>query len=243
MLVTGASQGLGREIALAFANEGATVAIIGRRADKLAEVVDEMGGAARGHLSYAADLMEPGVPAKAVRELTEATAAFEIVVHNVGGTLGVKDPLSPSDEWQRVWRFNVGIAIDINALVIPPMQAKKWGRVIHISSVSGVDIRGSGPYAASKAYLNAYTKSLGRSIASTGVVVSALMPGALMADGTHWDKVTKTNPGMVSDFLRHHQAIGRFGRPDEIAAFTLFMASEQVTFSTAAVIPIDGGNM
>ena len=243
VLITGASQGLGRAIALDFAKEGCKVAVAARRADKLQGVVAEMGGEERGHSFYVIDLMSDGGPTCAVEELTARNGHFDIVVHNVGGTLSVKDPLSPMEEWCRVWRFNVGIAIEINALIIPPMQAQGWGRVIHISSISAESVRGSAPYAAAKAYLNAYVKGLGRAVAPTGVVVSALMPGAILAEGGHWDNIRQTNPAMMEDFLRHHHAIGRLGTAEEISPFAVFMASQLVTFATAAVIPVDGGTM
>jgi len=171
VLVTGASQGIGRAIALSFAQEGCRVAVIARREKELKDVVAEMGGTRKGHSYCAIDLMDEDAPARAVKELTDAQDEFEIVVHNIGGTLGMKNPLAPMEDWQRVWRFNVGIAQEINALVIPPMREKQWGRVIHISSVAALDLRGSCGYGPSKAYLNAYTKVLGRAVAPDGVVV------------------------------------------------------------------------
>lgn len=243
VLVTGASQGLGAAIARDFATEGCRVAVVARRADRLAALVDEIGGESQGHAFYAVDLMSDGAPTEAVTELAKRGGAFDIVVHNVGGTLQVKDALSSVEEWGRVWRFNVGIAIEMNGVAIPVMQQRQWGRVIHISSISAESVRGSAPYAAAKAYLNAYVKGLGRAVAATGVVVSALMPGALIAEGGHWDSIRKTNPAMMEDFLRHHHAIGRLGTPEEVSPFVVFMASKQVTFATAAVIPVDGGTM
>lgn len=243
VLVTGASQGLGRAVALDFAKEKCKVSVVARRRDKLQELVDEMGGEKQGHSFYAIDLMSDKGPTKAIEALTARHGNFDIVVHGVGGTLDVRDPLSPMEEWYRVWRFNVGIAIEMNNLVIPPMQSQKWGRVVHISSISAESLRGCGPYAVSKAYLNAYTKSIGRSLATTGVVVSALMPGVFFVEEGHWGDIAKTNPNMIKDFLRHHHAIGRLGVPEEISPFVLFMASKYMTFATASVIPVDGGTM
>ncbi|HBR18392.1 MAG TPA: NAD(P)-dependent oxidoreductase [Deltaproteobacteria bacterium] len=243
VLVTGASQGLGRRIALDFAEEGCKVAVIARNAEKLQNLVDQMEGHQKGHAFYAVDLMLEGAPTAAVNELTAKDGPFDIVIHNVGGTLQVRNPLSPMEEWYRVWKYNVGIAIEINDIVIPYMQAEQWGRIIHISSIAGIMLMGSGPYAAAKAYLNAYTKVLGRAVAPTGVVVSALLPGAFFAEGGHWDNVRKTNLAKEQDFLGHHQAIGRLGTPEEISSFALFMASKWSTFATASLITVDGGTM
>jgi len=243
VLVTGASQGIGRAIALDFAREGCRVAIVARRENKLQDVVKEMGGTEKGHSYCAIDLMEEGAPARSIKELTDQQDGFEIVVHNVGGTLGMKNPLAAMEDWNRVWKFNVGIAQEINALVIPAMQKKQWGRVIHISSVAALDLRGSCAYGPSKAYLNAYTKVLGRAVAPDGVVVSAVLPGAVYAPGGHWDWVQENKPEMLKDFLRHHHAIGRLGTAAEIASFVLFMASQHVTFGQGALINVDGGTM
>lgn len=243
VLVTGASQGIGRAIALDFAREECRVAVVARRENELQEVVGEMGGTGKGHSYYAVDLMEEGAAARAVKEFTHSQDDFEIAVHNVGGTLGMKNPLAPMEDWNRVWKFNVGIAMEINALVIPAMQKKQWGRVIHISSVAALDLRGSCGYGPSKAYLNAYTKVLGRAVAPDGVVVSAILPGAVYAPEGHWDRVQENKPEMLADFLRHHHAVGRLGTAEEIAPFVLFMASEHVTFAQAALINVDGGTM
>jgi 3-oxoacyl-[acyl-carrier protein] reductase len=241
--ITGASQGIGEAIAVAFAKEGCKVSVIARREEKLQELVNRIGGEDEGHAYSAVDLMEDGGPTRAIEELSEKVGMTDIIVHNVGGTLNVKDPLSPMEDWFRVARFNVGIPMEMNALVIPAMQEQKWGRVIHISSISAEALRGSAPYGAAKAYMNAYSVTLGRAMAPDNVIVSALMPGSIIAEGGHWDNIKKTNPQMMDDFLRHHHAIGRLGTAEEIAPFAVFMGSEYVTFAAASLINIDGGTM
>lgn len=241
VLVTAGSQGLGRTTALAFAREGCRVAVISRNQEKLATLLNEMGGEEKGHVVLTTDLMQAGEPERALRALTAAGDGFDIVIHNIGGTLGLKDPLAASEQWAQVWRFNVGIAIEINNLIIPAMAERGWGRVIHVSSTAAETGNGAAPYAAAKAYLNTYVKAVGRNFAPTGVVLSAVMPGAFEAEGGHWEKIRLGNPTMLADFLCHHQAIGRLGRPEEIAAFLLFMASSHATFSPGAVVAVDGG--
>lgn len=250
VLVTGASQGIGREIALAFAREDCKVLLIARREQILKDIIEEMGGEAKGHDYYVIDLMEDNAPIKAVTELIKRKGKIDILIHDIGGTLNIKNPLASVEEWYRVWHFNVGISIEINQIVVPYMKKQKWGRIINISSISAESLRGSGPYAAAKAYLNAYTKILGRALAQDGIVVSALMPGALYAPNGHWDENSEINAKDKAafykkreDFLRHHHAIGRLGSANEIAPFAVFMASKYVTFATTSIIPIDGGTM
>ncbi len=243
VLVVGASRGIGRAIAGAYAEEGGRVTTIARNEEGLESLLAQIGGKERGHAYVVADLMADEAPTRIAQSLLENRGPFDVVVHNVGGPMDVRDPLSPMGEWRRVWQFNAGIAIEMNTHLIPPMQKQRWGRVIHISSVSGVMLRGCPPYASAKAYLNAYTKTLGRALAADGVVVSAIMPGAVAFENSYWDNTAKTDPDRMHDFLRHHQAVGRMGTPEEIACFAVFMGSELATFSQAAVIPVDGGNM
>ena len=250
VLVTGASQGIGKSIALEFANEGCRITLISRREQELKKVMEEIGGEDCGHSYMVGDLMEKGVPTTISEELIKQYKRVDIVVHNVGGTLGVKNILSSVEDWEKVWRFNTGIAIEMNNILIPPMQRNEWGRIIHISSISAKNLRGSGPYGIAKAALNAYTTVLGRELAPQGIVVSALMPGAIFAVGGHWDENSPHNAidkeaffRKKSDFLRHHHAIGRMGLSEEIAPFAVYMASKQASFANTALIPIDGGTM
>ncbi len=243
VVVTGASQSIGAKIAKAFANEGSRVTVIARRADKLAACVEEMGGEAAGHGYVASDLIPEGAPTTAARQILAERGAVDVVVHNLGGTLEVRDTLSPVEEWMRVWRYNIGIAIELNHVFIPPMVERTWGRVIHISSMSAVDYRGCGPYASTKAYVNGYVNVVGREMAPNGVVVCGLMPGAIIEKENNWDFKTQERPEMVADFLRHHQAIGRLGKTEDITPFILLMGSELNTFATGAVLPVHGGAM
>ena len=240
VLVTGGSQGIGKAIALSFAKEGANVSVISRREDVLQQVCTQMG---EGHSYFVGDLLEAGVPLNAVQVLEKEGGPFDIVVHNVGGPLEHRSALSSIEAWQKVWQFNVGIAIEMNNHIVPSMQKRGWGRVIHISSISGESLRGRAPYAVSKCALRAYTKTLGREVAKDGVVVSAVLPGAIAYDGSYWDKAKEEAPEKLADFLRHHQAIGRMGTPEEIAAFVLFLSSPHASFATGAMLGIDGGSM
>jgi len=250
VLITGGSKNIGAAITRAFAAEGAIVTLVSRDVDKLRALIEEIGGEKGGHGFVSANLLDSGEPTRVVRELLAKQGAFDIVVHNVGGALGIKDPLGPVEDWNSVWNFNVGIAIEMNTILIPPMQEQRWGRIVHISSVSAEmgELRlqpygGSIPYAAAKAYLNAYVKGIGREIARYNIVVSALMPGAILSKEKYWDRLRKTNPTLVSDYLREHHSIGRFGKAEEIAPFAVFMASEQASFACASIIPIDGGRI
>ena len=241
-LVVAASQGVGAAIARDLAKEGVRVVVVARREGPLEDLVETIGGAAAGHEAISEDLMMPGGAERAAK-MALAGGDIGIVVHCAGGTFDVRSALSTVDDWNRVWQYNVGIAIEMNRLLIPPMQKRGWGRVVHISSQAAVGLRGAAAYGPSKRALDGYVKVLGREVAPDGVVVSALQPGAYQAEGGHWDEIARERPEMLADFLRHHQALGRIGTVDEIAPLAVFMCARQATFCSGSLMQIDGGTM
>jgi len=241
-LITGAGRGLGRAIAKSLAREGVKVVATSRTAADLNDLIEKIGGAAAGHLGIALDILPDGAPAQLVQSAKDGGfEAFDIVVHNVGGTLDIKDPFCSVEDWRRVYRFNFEIAVELNALLVPAMQAQKWGRVVHISSIASMENQGPVSYCAMKAALTAYTRSFGGVVAPDGVVVSALLPGAVYTDGGYWEEASKNNPEHVRKYLTERQRIGRFGRPQEIGDYVAFLCSELASFSTGSIVPVDGG--
>ncbi len=243
VLVVGASKGIGKAIALGFAGERSNVTAVARSGQLLQQLKSE--AIELGCNSFnceVKDIMECDTKAFA-KELMQKYGEFDVVVHNVGGSLISRNHLGGQEDWNYALKFNAVAAIDMNSVLIPPMTEKKWGRVIHISSISANMLRGNPLYASAKAFLNAYVTTVGRCLAKDGVVMSAVMPGAVAFEGSYWDNYTRTDPARCEDFLRHHQAINRFGTPKEIADVVLFMASEQASFMPSALIPVDGANM
>lgn len=241
VLITGASRGLGKEIAKQFAKEGAVVGLIARDGKTLEKVITELAG--KGHAYFAADLMNEKQLEKSLVELEKQLGQFDVVVNNVGGSLGRYNVLSDKKDWFAMLDYNLGIALSVNNRLIPKMQAKGWGRVIHVSSISGKHLRGDPTYCLAKSALTSYVKILGRAVAKDGVIVSAVLPGAFAFPGSYWDKVTQDDPGKLKDFLEHYQKIGRLGKPEEIASFIVFLASNQASFAAGADIPIDGASL
>ncbi len=248
VLITGASRGIGAEIARSFAKEGCQISLIARDRINLESVLKQIGGSESGHDYLDLNLREPGTPTEAVKELLSNHESIDIVVHNVGGGLGIKDPLAETNEWLEVWNFNVGIAIEMNALLVPPMRKNRWGRIIHISSINAVTggtmikpYGGAPAYSCAKAYLNMYTKVISREFAKDNVIVSAVMPGTILSKGKHWDKLQKKEPHKIEEYLERHHAIGRFGDVAEIAPFVLLLASDIASFAAGSLVNVDGG--
>ena len=241
-LVTGAGRGIGQAIANCLAKEGVQVAIVARTGADVASVLEEMGGLSKGHWGIAMDLTPDGAPAELLKGLKQARFnPIDIVVHNLGGILNIRDPFCSIHDWRRVYRLNFEVAVELNLNLVPLMQKQKWGRVIHISSISGMENHGPVPYCAVKAALTAYTRSFAGVVASDGVMISAVLPGAVFTEKGDWDKIQKENPEHVKKFLSERQRIGRFGKPEEIAQFVAFLSSQLASFNAGGIFPVDGG--
>lgn len=243
VLIVGASKGIGRGIALAFSQEKAKIVAVARTKDLLEGLEKEAIGRGAASFFYEIkDIMECNTKEFA-RELLKKYGTFDIIIHNVGGSLISRDYLAGAEEWNYALKFNAVASIDMNSELIPPMIDSGGGKIIHISSISAIMLRGNPLYASAKAFLNAYVTSVGRQLAASGVVLASVMPGAVAFQGSYWDQYTRTDPDRCEDFLKHHQAINRFGTPEEIADMVLFLASGKSSFMPAVNIPVDGANM
>ncbi len=238
VLVTGGGRGLGRSIAECLAKEGAHVAVVSRSSDDLTTFVQENGNQ---HLGLCFDLMESASPKKMLSELTDRFGYPDIIVHNVGGTLGINDPLCDISEWQKVYRFNLEIGIEINSHLVPHLQKQKWGRIVHISSIASLENQGPVPYCSIKAALTAYARSLGRFLSADGISVSAVLPGAVLTKGGYWDTASQERPEHVERYLQDRMAIKRFGSPEEIGNLVAFLCSNHASFISGSAFLADGG--
>ncbi|MBF0570600.1 MAG: SDR family NAD(P)-dependent oxidoreductase [Candidatus Omnitrophica bacterium] len=249
VLIVGASKNIGAAITRFLVKEGAAAFLVSRDEDKLKALCSEIGGREAGHNYLATDLRMEGKPTEVAQAALRWADGVDVIIHNVGGALGYKDILGARSEWEDVWRFNVGIAIEINRILIPSMRQRKWGRLVHISSMAGQlgeplrPFGGALPYVAAKAYLNSYVKGLGAALAVDNVVVSGVMPGVVLSQGKFWEKMQQNEPQLVKDFLDHYCPAGRFGKPEEIAPFVVLLASEYASFASGALIPLSGGQV
>lgn len=240
-LVTGGGRGLGRSIAEILATEGAAVAVVSRTAKDIESLVEDMGGTAAGHLGIAMDLNPEGGPRTLLDQLDRDFGSVDIVVHNMGGTLDITDPYCSIDDWRRLWRHNLEVALELNLELLPAMSKEGWGRVVHISSISAMENHGPVPYGTLKAALTAYTRSMGRVVAPDGIVMSTVLPGAVFTAGGYWDSASVNNPDHVKRYLDDRMAIRRFGRVEEIGNVVTFLCSELASFAVGSVVPVDGG--
>ena len=244
VLISGASNGIGKELAYQFAKEGCKLTLISRNKLKLKNIINKIGGKRKGHYFYSIDLLPNGNGTKISKKILKEIGVHEIIVHCVGGGLGVNNPLAKYADWQKVWRFNVGIAIEINNVFVKSLNRKKWGRVIHVSSIAATHGEADThkiAYASAKAYLNSYLKGLSKIFVNKNIIFSGIMPGPLLTEGKFWEKQFKKNPSKVKKFIEKNYAIKRFAKTNEICPFILLLASKHASYAAGTVIPVHGG--
>lgn len=240
-IVTGGSTGIGEAICVALANEGVQVALTSRNAERAARTVEKLGGAAKGHYGLVSDITLEGEPQRVASHVLKEFGQPDIVVNNVGDTLGINDPLCPITEWRRVFRLNLEVHVELNNCFIPIMQKKKWGRIVNISAGASMENSGPVPYCSIKAAYTAYSRSMGRVLAPDGIVMSAVLPGIVYTDGGHWAGVMKTRPEHAEKYLAERTVLKRFGQPEEISPMVVLLCSELASFCVGSIVPVEGG--
>jgi 3-oxoacyl-[acyl-carrier protein] reductase len=238
-LVTGASRGIGRAIALELAREGARVVIVARTPETLNAVRREMSGPEDAHHAIALDLVEErGVAELAVQ--IQQLGELDIIVHNLGGSHGVFQTFASSDDWKKVWHFNVGIGHELNRIFVPQMAARRWGRIVHLSTLSTLTHNGYAAYVSAKCALDGYVQSVNREVSKDNVILSAIAPGAIYSEGRFFAKLDAAG---LDDYFKNHLPIRRLGRAEDIAPAVAFLCSEQASFMAGSIVRVDGGGM
>lgn len=242
-LVTGGSVGIGQAIALDLAKEGANVVISSRNEERLNKTLDMMGGKKAGHYGVVCNIAKEGAPQALADKIHENFGNIDIVVNNVGSTLGIVDPYCPISDWRKILRLNFEVAIEINNLFLPYMKKQGWGRIVNITSLAALENSGPVTYCVSKAALGAYTRTMGRILATEtpNVVMSAVVPGVVFTEGGYWDKVLKERPEHAERYLSERCPLGRLGQPSEISPTVVLLCSEKASFCQGAIVPVDAG--
>lgn len=235
-LVTGASRGIGRAIALALAEAGADVALIATNAGLLEELAAEIRALGRRALVLPTDITSGDAVDASVKAAVSELGGLDIVVNNAGITADNLLMRTKEADLQRVLDVNLVGAFRVSKAASRPLLKSKHGRMINISSVVGVTGNaGQSSYAASKAGLIGFTKSLAKEFATRAVTVNAIAPGFIETDMTA--ALTAAQQEAISAMI----PLGRVGKAEEIAAACVYLASDQAAYLTGTVLRIDGG--
>jgi 3-oxoacyl-[acyl-carrier protein] reductase len=239
VIITGASKGLGRSCAEALAERGARILLGARSEDKLSAVHASLDNS-DDHIACVGDL----TTLEGIEALVAAAGSMggvDVVLHAMGGGLGMREPLLKWNEFDALFKTNLGAAAEINRLLIPDMVERKTGNIVHVGSIASTEAVGSVGYNTIKAGLAAYTRTLGRDLADSGVIMTAILLGGFWAPDNSFVRLQERDPQMLERWVEERLPRKKLGQPEEIIPLVLFLSSRLATMMTGCCVPIDGG--
>ena len=232
-LVTGASGGIGGAIAKALHAQGATLALTGTREEALAAVVAELGSRAE---AFPCDLSDAEASQALPGRVEAGLGSLDILVNNAGITRDNLLLRMKEEEWRQVLSVNLDASFRLSKAVLRGMMKRRWGRIVSITSVVGTTRNpGQANYAAAKAGLVGFTKSLAQEVASRGITVNCVAPGFIQTAMT--DKLDEGQKGRLNEVI----PAGRIGQPDDIGPAVVYLASEEAAYVTGQSLHVNGG--
>jgi NAD(P)-dependent dehydrogenase (short-subunit alcohol dehydrogenase family) len=254
-LVTGSSSGIGEGIARRLAEAGVTVAVHGRNPGRTSAVADAIKAAGGQAIAVTGDLVEDGA-AERIRDRIDAQlGGVDILVNNAGGRFAGFNHMDwfgiPAADWIGSYKLNVVAAALMIEQFVPGMKERGWGRAIQISSGIAIQQPPVFPdYQAAKTALNSLSGSLAKALGGTGVTSNVISAGVIYTPGSDDELAKAANAFGLEDWKKEerrfaleffHHSVGRMGRPDDLAAAVLYMASPLADFVTGAHLVVDGG--
>lgn len=235
-VVTGASRGIGKQIAMRLASEGRKVVLVARTEDALMQVHSEIESAGGASSVLAADVGDADAWREAVEGVIESEGRLDILVNNAGVTRDNLILRMSDEEFDDVIRINLKSAFVAIRAAARAMMRQKFGRIVNIASTSGVvGNAGQANYAASKSGLVGLTKSVARELGGKGVTANVIAPGYIETD------MTAVLPDEVKQKVLEAMALRRLGTPEDIAAAVAYATADDAGFLTGQVICVDGG--
>lgn len=246
-LVTGASRGIGKAIALKLAEEGMDVALCARGEDDLEAAASDLEAQGAEVVALPLDITGEGAAERFVEKAADAFGRLDAVVGNVGGNRrGPFEEITEAD-WEAILDLNFRSHVRTSRAAIPHLRsaAEETGHasLCYISSIFGRELGGAGlsTYNSTKSALISLAKVQAQELAPDGVCVNTVAPGSIRFPGGSWDRRVKEDPEAMEQFVEENLPIGRFGRAEEVADLVAFLASERASLMVGACINVDGG--
>jgi NAD(P)-dependent dehydrogenase (short-subunit alcohol dehydrogenase family) len=234
-IITGGGTGIGLSCARLFCKEGARSVIFGRRADRLDEAVAEIGNTAQ---AVSGDITRNEDIKRLVETTVNTYGRVDILINNAGVFTGAPVHEMQDSDWDATLNINLTGVFKLTREVLPHMMQQQSGSLIHISSILGlVATPNVAAYNTSKGALNQFSRSLAVEYGSSGIRSNAICPGLIATEMT---EELMSNKELMQEWSKNYP-IGRFGQPDDIAQACLFLASDESSFVTGTLLPVDGG--
>ena len=240
-LVTGGANGIGKSISEGLAGEGANIFFTSRDKKNIIKMEKSLKKFKVNSKGIKVDFLNKRSLQNFLIKIKKLK--IDILVNNAGHTFNIKNPYCKITDWHKLMQVNFETPVQIINSLVPSMKKKKWGRIVNITSCAGLENSGPVTYTVSKAALTAYTRTMGRILAteSKNIVMSAVFPGVVVTKGGHWEKILKNNPTHARKYLKERCPLGRFGSVDEISPVVIFYCSKLASFSHGAIVPVDAG--
>ncbi len=251
VLVTGASLGIGRSIALRFAEEGANLVLVARNEGPLLELQNQIEGTGGAAVCVPCDVTDSHAPAKVLDQARQRFSTVDVLVNNAGKATPTEFLDNTDDLWLEGLQLNFLSAVRFTRACLPQMVDQQWGRIINISSSTS---KNADPlhavYGAAKAALNNFSRTVATRFAADGIRCSAVLPGIIMTPLIEGNVMAAAEArGVPAEQViagamkRWPIPAGRFGTPEEVAEVVVFLASERADWITGAMFPVDGGQI
>jgi 3-oxoacyl-[acyl-carrier protein] reductase len=242
-LITGSSRGIGLATAHAFAAEGCRLMLSARSSEALQAAEAALRNTGATVASAVADVTHPDDAARLVQEAVAAFGGIDILVNNVGGSIGARTVAESTDEdWRATLEMNVLQTVRMMRLALPHMRDRPGAAVVNVASISGwsPQLAGSGQYGAAKAALIFDAERWALEFVPHGVRVNTVSPGSILVAGNGWDRYRAENPENYDDYVSHGFPMGRLGTGEEVADVIVFLASPRAHWINGRNIPVDG---
>ncbi len=243
VLITGSSRGIGLATAKAFAAEACRLVLSARSADALRHAETELRATGAAVAGEVADVLKPDDAARLVQAAVAAFGGIDILINNVGGSVGGRTVADSTDEdWRTTLEMNLLQTVRMMRLALPHMSGRAGAAVVNVSSISGwvPQLAMSGPYGAAKAALIFDAERWALEFVPHGVRVNTVSPGSILVEGNGWDRYRIANPDLYNDYVQHGFPMGRLGSVEEVADVIVFMASPRSHWINGRNIPVDG---
>jgi len=241
-LVTGGSKGLGKSMARGFAEAGADVIVSSRHEDELKAAVEEILSRTGGKTKVdyiVADMTKRADVTRLAASAIEKLGKVDIVVNNAGSNSPQEIDKITDETWDRLIELNLSSCMALTRALVPGMKERRWGRIIHISSIMGyVSAAGRDVYSATKSALLGLARAGANDLGAFGITVNCIAPGPFLTD-----LPTTLLSKEQQDFFAQRTTMGRWGDPDELIGPALLLASDAGSYITGASIVVDGGTL